>query len=169
MINNFFHKACPQFLKPSFCRRGTTAIEILIVVFIIGILVSIVLPQFSKMKENQILKNTIEDIVSTLHTAQSQSLASIDSLEYGVHFQSDKIILFDGKIFIDGAANNKIVNITSPASISNITLDGVSSATGDIYFERVSGVPSKIGTIVVSISSVSKNITISATGAVSVN
>jgi hypothetical protein len=121
------------------------------------------------MKEDQILKNTVEDIISTLHTAQSQSLASINSLEYGVHFQSDKVIIFDGKIFTEGAVNNKIINITSPASISNVTLAGISSATGDIYFERLSGIPSKTGTIVISMSSISKNITISATGAVSVN
>ena len=152
-----------------FHQKGITAVEILIVVSILGILVLIALPQFSKIKENQVLKNTLGDITSALHNAQSQSLASVNSSEYGVRFQADKIIIFTGKIFSSEATDNKTINIISPANISNVTLGGVSSDTGDIYFERLSGVPSKTGTITVLTPSTSKVITISATGAVSMN
>lgn len=153
----------------NFYKKGITAMEILIVVSVLGILFLITLPQFSKIKENQILKNALEDVVSTLHNAQSQSLASVNSSEYGVHFQSDRIIVFKGKIFSSGATDNKTINIISPASISNVTLGGVSSNTGDVYFERLSGVPNKTGTITITTPSTSKIVTISATGAVSVN
>jgi len=171
MIQNFFKnkKACPQCLKHSFCRRGITALELIIVVAVIGILVSITLPQFSKIKENQVLKNATGDIVSALHSAQSQTLASVDFSEYGVHFQSDKIIIFKGTVFLDGDINNKTINIVTPANISNVTLAGISGTSGDTYFNRLSGVPSKIGTITVSTSSASKVITMSATGAVSID
>jgi len=162
-------KACPQCLKHSFCRRGITVAEILIVVAVIGILALVTLPQFSKIKENQVIKNTIGDVISALHNAQSQSLASVNSSEYGVRFQADRIIIFTGKIFSSGAGDNKTINIISPASISNVTLGGVSASSGDLYFERLSGIPSKTGTITISTSSVSKIITISATGTVSVN
>lgn len=146
-------------------------IEMLMVVAIIGILVAVVLPQFSKMKENQILKNTVGDITSVLHTAQAQSLASVNSSEYGVHFQSDKMILFKGKVFSSNAVDNKTTNITSPAVISNVTINGVSGTSGDIYFNRPSGTPSNSGvnTVTISTSSYSKIITISPTGTVSVN
>mgnify|MGYP001594673516 CR=1 FL=1 len=143
--------------------------EILIVVSVLGILFLITLPQFSKIKENQVLKNTTGDIISTLHDAQSKTLASLSSSSYGVYFQSDKIITFKGTVFSVGDVNNKTINIISPASISNVTLGGVSSSTGDVYFERLSGVPSKTGTITISMPSASKIVTISATGAVSVN
>ena len=156
MINKFFQK-------------GITTLELLLVMAILGILVSIMLPQFSKIKENQVLKNTIGDITSTLHNAQSKTLASVDSSSYGVHFQSDKIITFKGTVFSINDANNKTINIITPASISNVTLAGQSGASGDVYFNRLSGTPNKTGTITVSISSVSKIITISATGAVSVD
>ncbi|HAS81080.1 MAG: hypothetical protein UR25_C0005G0005 [Candidatus Nomurabacteria bacterium GW2011_GWE1_32_28] len=152
-----------------FYQKGISVIEILLVVAIIGILSLIVFPQFSKIKENQIFKNTIEDVVSTLHSAQSQSLASVDSFEYGVHFESDEIIIFKGNIFSESALDNKIIKIISPANISNVTLGGVSSSSGDVYFERLSGVPNKVGTITVSVPSTSKIITIYSTGAVGVD
>ena len=96
-------------------------------------------------------------------------MASVDSSEYGVRFQSDQVIIFKGKIFSAEAPDNKITNISSPSSISNVTLGGISSSTGELYFERLSGIPSKIGTITISTPSASKIITISATGAVSLN
>ena len=104
-----------------------------------------------------------------MHSAQSQSLASVDSSEYGVHFKSDQVIIFKGKIFAEGAIDNKVINVVYPASISNVTLGGVSASSGNLYFERLSGAPSKIGTITVLTPSSTKIITISATGATSVN
>ena len=153
----------------NFYQKGMSLIEILVVVAIIGILIAIVLPQFSKSRENQILKNTLGDVVSSIHNAQTQSLASINSSEYGVHFQADKIVIFKGKVYSAVAADNKTINIISPATISNVTLTGVSATSGDIYFERLSGVSNKAGTVTISISSSTKIITISATGIVSVN
>ncbi len=169
---NFFlknKKAYSQCLQHSCSKRGITAMEMLIVVALIGILVAIVLPQFSGIKENQVFKNAVEDIISTLHNAQSQSLASTNFSEYGVHFQSDQIVVFKGKVFLLGANGNNTVDIISPANISNVSLNGGSSTTGDLYFQRLSGVPNKTGTITVSTPSYSKIITISAAGAVSVN
>lgn len=153
----------------NFYKKGITFIEILIVVSILSILSAVILPQFSKIKENQILKNTVGDVISVLHNAQSQSMSSVNSREYGTHFQSDKIIVFKGKIFSSGATDNKTINIILPAMISNVTLGGVSSTFGDIYFDRLYGTPNKVGTVTISTSSFSKIITISATGAVSVN
>jgi Tfp pilus assembly protein FimT len=152
-----------------FYQKGITITELLIVFAVIGILVSVTLPQFSKMKENQVLKNTVSDVTSIFHSTQSQSLASLDSSEYGVHFQSDRIIVFKGKVFSVDALDNKTINIISPASISNVTLGGISGTTGDMYFERLSGSPSKTGTVTISTPSFSKIVTISTTGAVSIN
>ncbi|KKP85874.1 hypothetical protein A3B84_01125 [Candidatus Nomurabacteria bacterium RIFCSPHIGHO2_02_FULL_35_13] len=152
----------------NFYEKGISVIEMLVTVAIIGILVTIALPQFSKMKENQVFKNAIEEIMSALHNAQSQSLASTNSSEYGVYFQPDLIVIFKGKTFSPESTDNTI-NIIPPANISNVFLDGNSSTTGDIYFQRLSGAPSKTGTVTVSTPSYSKIITISVTGAVSVN
>jgi len=170
-MKNFLknQKTCPQYLKHSFYRRGMSIVEVLIVISIIGILTAIVLPQFSKVKENQVLKNAVSEIISALHNAQSQSLASKDFSEYGVYFQPDKISIFKGKIFNEEALDNNTINIVLPATISSVLFNGASSSTGEVYFQRLSGFPNKVGTITVSTPSYSKIITISTTGTVSVN
>ncbi len=153
----------------NFYKNGITAIELLVVIAVLGIIVSIMIPQFSKIRENQVLKSSASDILSSLNKAKSQTLASKNSSSYGVHFQSDKVIIFKGIIFSADDTNNEIINIITPANISNVTLDGVNGSSGDIYFSRLSGIPNKTGAITVSTASFSKIITISATGAASIN
>ena len=144
-------------------------VEILIVIAVLGIIFAVVLPQFSKSREMQVLKSTISDVLSVFEKAKSQTLASMDSSEYGVRFESDKVIIFKGTVFVSDDDNNEIINIISPAMISDVTLNGISGSSGSLYFNRLSGIPSKTGTITISTSSYSKIITISATGSANVN
>jgi len=147
-------------------KKGFTVIELLIVIAVLGIILSIVLPQFSKIKENQVLKNGVADVLSSINKARSQTLSSLNSSEYGVHFQSDRVIIFKGTSFDSGAGDNETINIISPATISTITILGGGE---DIYFNRLSGTPSTTGSVVVSSANFSKTIVISATGTASVN
>ena len=148
----------------NFYKKGMTLAEVLIIFAIIGLLVLIVLPQFSKIRENQTLKSGAEDVLSAISKARSQTLASVNSSEYGVHFQSNRVIIFKGTVFSAMAGDNEIIDIAAPVTISDVTLLGVSETSGDVYFNRLSGAPSKNGTITLSTPSISKVITISATG-----
>ena len=153
----------------SIFKKGITLFEVLIVIAIIGIIVAISVSQFSKVRVIQILQNTGEDIVSASNKAKTQTLASLDSSEYGVHFQSDKIVIFKGTSYNQNDSSNEIINVLSPATISEISLSGGGS---DFYFNRLTGTPSKTGTIKISISSdanLNKTINISATGSASLN
>jgi len=150
-------------------KKGITLVEMMIVIGVLGILFLVGLPQFSKMRENQALKNAVSDVLSSINKAQSETLASIGSSSYGVHLQSDKVIIFKGTVFSTGDPNNETINIAAPANISNVTLAGVSGSTGNVYFNRLSGAPNKTGTITVSTASLTRIITISATGLASVN
>ncbi len=150
-------------------NKGFSLTEILIVIAGLTILVAIVMPRFAEIRENQTMKSAVEDVISSLNKARSKTLASVNSSEYGVHFQSDKVIIFKGKVFSVNDANNESINITSPATISNVTFGGVSGVSGDVYFNRVYGSPSTTGTVTVSTSSFSQIITISQTGNASKN
>ena len=153
----------------NFHAEGFSIIELLVLIAVTGMIVLIVLPQFAKTRENQVLKDGVQDILSSLDKARTETLSSLNSSEYGVHFQSDKVIIFKGKVFSAGAGGNETINITTPASITNVTFGGVSGTSGDVYFNRLSGAPSTTGTITTATPSYSKIITISATGVGSVN
>lgn len=150
-------------------KKGISAIEIFVVVAIVALLAAVVIPQFAKIRERQVLKSAVEDILSSISKAQSRTLASAESSSYGVYFESNKVVIFKGTIFSSSDANNETVDLTSPANISNVTLAEVGASSGKIYFNRLSGTPDKSGTVTVSTMDYSKIITISATGAVSVD
>ncbi|OGI95562.1 hypothetical protein A2917_03355 [Candidatus Nomurabacteria bacterium RIFCSPLOWO2_01_FULL_42_17] len=153
-------------MTKNFFKKGITLVEVLIVCSVLGIILAVVIPQFAKTRELQVLKSATGDILSSLNKARSQTLASLNSSSYGVHFQSNKVIIFKGTVFSQSDINNETVAITSPATISSITLVG---GGADIYFNRLSGVPSKTGSVIVSGPNFTKTITIDATGAASVN
>jgi prepilin-type N-terminal cleavage/methylation domain-containing protein len=149
-------------------NKGINLIEVIIVVAIIGIIVAVAVPQFSKIKRAQVLKNAGQDIFSTLNQARSQTLASLDLSSYGVHFQADKIVLFKGTVYSANDVNNKNINIISPATISAISLTGGATS---LYFNRLSGTPSVSGTIITSVpnDNTTKVITISSIGSINLN
>ena len=148
-------------------RQGISAIELLVVVAILGIILAVVLPQFGKSRERATLDGAVGDILSVLSQARSQTLAALDSSSYGVHFDSDEVIIFKGTTFSSGNPDNIETSIISPAVISNVTLGGASGSSGEFYYERLSGSPNKSGTVTVSSPSYSTTITISATGSAS--
>jgi len=150
----------------NYTKKGVSMIEILITIATVVILLVVVLPSFSKMRENQTLKSAVEDVTSTIDKAKSNTFSSINSSEYGVHFASNQVVLFTGTVYSANDVNNEVLNITTPATISNISL---TSGAVDLYFDRLTGEPNKYGTITISTTSFSKIITISATGSISVN
>lgn len=149
-------------------QQGLTIIETVIVISILLVLISVVLPEFSQMRERQVLNNATSDALSLINKARSQTLASLDSSIYGVRFEADQIILFKGQEFFPSATDNEIITIINPASIVNVTLDSVSKDSGEIYFNRLNGLPSATGAIIVATPSFSKTVSISKMGIVSV-
>jgi Tfp pilus assembly protein FimT len=145
-------------------NKGIALAEILITLAVIIVLAAIIVPQFKESREMQTLNGAVGDILSALNKARTQTLASLDSSSYGVHFSASEVIIFKGSSYIANDPDNETINIISPASISNVTLGGVSGNSGNLYFERLSGDPSKSGTVTVSSPSFSKIITITATG-----
>ncbi len=149
--------------------KGFSVVEALVVIAGLALVVAIVIPQFSKIRERETLKSGVENIISAVDKARTKTLASVNSSSYGVHFQSDQVIIFKGVAYSALDANNENIIITTPATISNVTLGGVSGSSGDIYFNRIYGSPNTTGTVTVSTGNYSKVITISSGGGVSSN
>ncbi len=144
--------------------QGVSLVEIIIAIAVMVLMLTIVLTNFSTLRSRQSLQTATADIVSVLKKANSQTLASIDSSTYGVHFGTNAVIIFKGTSY--PSDTDETVNIALPAYISNVNLSGGGS---DVYFNRLTGTPSKTGTITISIPSATKTITIGATGIISVN
>lgn len=150
-------------------HKGITLIEFIIVFAVLGLIFSVVTSEFSSSRERQVLKSAGNDILSSLNKARTQTLSSVNSSSYGVNFSQNEIIIFNGTVFSAGDPDNESIPLTLPAFISDVTLAGTSGSSGNFYFERLSGDPSKAGTITLSTPNFSKTITISATGSFSLN
>lgn len=153
-------------------QKGSTLVEVLVIIVIIGILVAIVTPSLSRFRGAQALRNTTDDIVSLLNKARTDTLSSYNSSQYSVHIESTRAVYFVGTTFTDGLSTNQQVtfdsSVTIPAS-GGINLNGGGS---NISFTRLTGDTTAYGTIVIQLASdatTSKTVTISQTGLVSTN
>lgn len=145
-------------------KKGFTITETLIVIAIIAVIVTIVVSAFSKFNNNQSLGGAIGEVTSTLNEARANTLASYDNSAYGVHFQTDKVVLFKGGVYSSSDSDNEDVILSSKISISNISLTGGGS---DVVFKRLTGKTDQNGTITLSLISdptKTKTITIHGSG-----
>ena len=105
----------------------------------------------------------MEMIVETLRLARSQTLASKNATQYGVHFSPSGITLFSGSSYVASASTNVVFLLHPGDTISSIA---ISSGGEDIIFDRLTGATADAGTVTVSSpdSSLSKSVTIYGTG-----
>lgn len=153
-------------------NKGISVIEILIVVSIIGILAAIVLPSLSLFRREQTLNNTTGDVVSLLNSARNNTISSLSSNNYGVHFQSDRATYFTGSVFNSGDATNVPLVFDSSVTIPSINGINLNGGGSDVIFTRLTGDTPNYGTIIVALTSDStrkKTISISKTGSISSN
>lgn len=133
-------------------NKGINLIEIIVVIAIITIIISIVMPNFSQFKRQQALQTTKEDIISLLNEARNTTISSKNSTTYGIHFQSDRAILFAGSSFAD-LPDNKQINFDSIVTIPNSGGINLSGGGVDVIFKRITGDTINNGTIVIQLTS----------------
>lgn len=151
-------------------KNGFTLVEALVVIFLVTIISSIVFMNLSQFRKEQVLRSTASNIVTFLNKAKQNTLSSINSLNYGIHFESNKMILFAGSTYISSDPNNEIVIFDSAVSIP--TSGGLNiGSSNDVIFTRLTGETTG-GTIKLQLNSNTdkyKTIIISKTGLISSN
>ncbi len=121
---------------------GFSLVEMLIVIAILAILVSIVIPSFSKTGGSEALNTTVVSTISVLNEAKSLAVSSKDASNYGVRIYNNKLVSFKNNY---GTENQEF-------PISNLVT--ISTSTGidtDIIFNNVSGNTSASGTITITV------------------
>lgn len=129
-------------------NKGFTLIEILIVIAISALIVGGVVVSFSVFSKNQSIESATSEILSELDEARALTLASFDNTVYGVHFESDKIVLFKGSAYSPVGSDNKITNLPSRVSLSGILLNG---GGNNIVFDKLTGKTGHYGTLTISL------------------
>lgn len=118
---------------------GFTLIEVLTIVSLLStILVFSSINLFSPVQKAK-LDTTSADINSIIREAQNKAISSDTSGvgatdNYGIHFESDKYVLFKGSSYNVGDPNNFVVNIPEGVVISQINLP-----SGNVVFRKLSG------------------------------
>lgn len=148
-------------------RRGFTLVELVAVLAIAAMLASIIVTSFSKFRSSKVLDTTTENILSVLSMARGDTISAQDGYQYGVHFESSKVVKFRGATYSSGDSVNEIFTLDSAIEVSSIALSG---AGADVVFDRLTGKTSQPGTVTVRIkndTTKTRTITILGTGVAS--
>jgi prepilin-type N-terminal cleavage/methylation domain-containing protein len=130
--------------------KGFTILEIIISLTIFLILAIIVVSSFSSFRNNQELTNAVQETINLLNLARSKTLSSEGSSQYGVHFESSRIVLFKGVSFSESNPDNNVAVFSSLIEISAINLNGEGN---NLVFQRLTGKTDNYGTITLGIKS----------------
>ncbi len=156
-MNNYFKKI----------SSGFTILEAVITISIIIIIGAAVVISFGNSSKVQILAGAEGDVISLLNTARENTISSLNSTNYSVHFQSDKAVMFIGSTYTANLSTNVTVTFDSSVTMSSISLTGAGS---NVTFDRITGTTAEDGTLTLisgGNNSISKTITIIKTGLVS--
>lgn len=146
--------------------RGITLVEILASIAIMFILGSISISVFSSLSNTTSLDRDVAIVASYIEKAHTMAINSVDSLEHGIKFETNKVTVFKSTSY--SVANTEVYyEIPGKSEISAINLSGGATS---VYFNKLTGAPNVTGSVVVSLvdGSASKTITIYATGIVDI-
>jgi prepilin-type N-terminal cleavage/methylation domain-containing protein len=130
-------------------NKGFSLIEILVVISIISIVLSIAVINGRNFNNSIDLENTVKSVDAKIKLAKAYSIGAKNETNYGVHFEADKVVVFRGSAFIDGAPTNENFIFSSKIKINMpVNLAGGGS---DLVFDRLVGSTSNFGSIEMSV------------------
>lgn len=129
-------KAVSETKKPrgNWCR-GFTAIELAVVVAIMAILLTVVILSFKTFRYTIAINTETEDTASFINRARANTISSKNDQQFGVHFQNDRIVMFQGTTYSAGASTNETHMLNSAISATTTVYGG----GVDMVFQKVTG------------------------------
>ncbi len=130
-------------LKSSRAELGFTLIELMLSITIITLLAGLSLPVYASFTNRNDLDLATQNVAFALRRAETYSRGSKSDSQWGVEFQSNKAILFRGTNFA-----GRDTSYDEPAVIApSVALSGLS----EVLFNKLSGLPTTTGNIVLSL------------------
>lgn len=144
--------------------KGFTLIEILLALGILAIISTLGVMSLSNVNKDKALVVETERVLSLIAKARSFTLSAKEGSAYGVHFETQKAVLFRGVTYTANATTNEIQTVNAEVKISAISLAGGGT---EVLFSKLTGATTQTGTITLSSvrnSSQTKTVTIVGTG-----
>ena len=124
---------------------GFSGIELLLSLSVLVIAFTILTSALSQFRGGGLLAETEATMRGIVHDARVRTLGSESNNQYGVHFETTKIVLFVGGTYDASANTNEVYSLPVGVRISSVAL-----LTGnEIVFARLTGLPSTTGDIVI--------------------
>lgn len=148
-------------------KHGFTALEILIVIAILGLLLATIVPSFQSFRQKSILNTETMELVTTISRARLLSVSSKNDQQYGVHFESGKVVLFQGTTYATSSATNEEYIFNSVLTLATTTINGGGS---EVVFQKVTGATTQNATttLLVTGTTASTTVLIRQSGAVTI-
>ena len=150
-------------------EKGFTLLEVLIVVGILALLVTLSAKPLLSFYRNIRFQGAVENVLTMLDEARKSTLSSYNSSQYGVHFETNRTVLFRGDTFTEPNPENDEYIFSDIIEISSSTFSG---GGDDVVFERITGETANGGVleiVLLTASSTRKIITIHTSGLVEVD
>lgn len=164
-MNTFF----PKNSNARSLSTGFTATEMIISLAVLALIMTGVYYAFSTLRDRQIVRVSALGVKEYLVETRSLSLSSQDGKNFGVHFETDRLVRFAGTSYSSSDPSNETYLLDSRVAISQTDLD---TGGSEIYWSKVKGGASTGGTIAVSLmsdNSLSEIISVSRAGLVELN
>ena len=150
-MRNNFQKTSFFFIIKPLKKEGFTLIEILVVSGILMIIFLLSINVLSFLYKKTELDASKDNIITSLKMAKNRTLASEQSAQYGIYFDTtsdpDRYIFFQGFNYASrNVSLDEIYGLPRTVEISNINLEG---GTNEIIFNRLDGSTGNYGNIVV--------------------
>ncbi len=127
--------------------KGFTLIEILLALGILAIISILGVMSLSNVNKDRALVVETERVLSLISKARSFTLSAKNGGAYGVHFETQKAVLFKGPTYTSGIVTNEIQAINAEVKISAISLVGGGT---EVLFSKLTGATTQTGTITLS-------------------
>jgi hypothetical protein len=117
----------------------------MVVVAIMLLLGTIGIVNYVSFRSQSELSVWANNIVETVSLAKNKTLQAEYGEQHGVHFETDKFVLFRGIAYVAASTSNVIYALPGSLEIASISLN---AATSDVVFKKVTGQTDNYGAIV---------------------
>lgn len=124
---------------------------------ILGILLVSTIPPLLSFKQKSILNTETMELITTINRARLLSVSSKNDQQFGVHFESSKVVLFQGATYTAGVATNEVHAFNPSINLSSIVVNGGGS---NVVFEKVTGATNQNATTTLSVAGTTSSSTV---------